>query len=300
MSSLHKKLGAVLASGVMMVSGSVSGAVLSSGLVGYYTFDASDTSDSSSLVGGSSSNNLGAWSGSANYGGGFLGAGHAIVGDGAGSNFLTVTGSEYNFGTGSFSVLLWLNLPSNTSGSPNDPSFASSGGKDWSLNGGTQGWNMAIQGDDYDGNISDGVTRTDPARIDIDPGVNNWALMALVVDQNADQVSMYALDFNVTTIGDDASAPTTSPIGPTGNLTINGDIVFGQDGDGAGYSLQASGIDDVSLWNRALTTAEIQEIYTAGRAGNDLSTVLTAIPEPSSLSLFGISGLMILMKRRRQ
>lgn len=285
---------AILLGGVLSQS-DLGAAVMTTGLVGYYTFDASDTADTSGAVGGSGSNNTGAWTGSSSYGGGYLGAGHAIVGDGAGSNYLSISGAEYNFGTGSFSVVMWLNLQANV---VSDPSFASSGGKNWSNSGGSQGWNMAIgSGDDYDGNISDGTTRHDPSRIDIDPGANNWALMALVVDQNAKQVTMFALDFNVTTIGDDLSSPTSSVITATGGLTLNNDIVFGQDGDGAGYSLPASGIDDVSIWSRALNTAEIQEIYTAGRAGNDLSTVL--VPEPCSSALLGLGGLSLILRRPR-
>jgi len=282
-------------SSLILSAASSSGAVSATGLVGYYNFDASDTTDSSGANGGSASNNAGTWTGTANYGAGYLGGGHAIVGDSAGSNYLTTTGSEYNFGTGSFTVLYWLNLTANVGG---DPSIASSGGKDWSTSGVSQGWNMAMASDDYDGNISDGTTRHDPARVDIDPGANNWALMSLVVDQSANTVSMYALDFNVTTIGDDASAPTSLAITATGSLTLNDDIVFGQDGDGAGYSLPATGIDDLSIWTRALDQSEIQEIYTAGRAGGDLSTVL--VPEPSTGLLAALAAGVFFLRRRRQ
>jgi len=99
--------------------------------------------------------------------------------------------------------------------------------------------------------------------------------VALVVNRETQTLSNYVLDFNVTTIGDDASAPTTVTISGLGSLTgSNQNIIIGQDGNGAGYSLPATGIDDVSIWNRPLTQDEIQTIYTAGRAGTPLSGIL--------------------------
>ena len=286
----------LLASGILMTSAATA-AVSALGLEGYYTFDTAAVVDSSSAVGGAATNNTGAYTGTGAFDstGNLLGT-SAVVGDAAGSDFLTVTGSDYNFGTGSFSVVLWLNLKASVGG---DPSYASAGGKNWSGSGGSQGWNMAMAGDDYDGNVADGAARRDPAIIDIDPGANNWALMSLVVDRSANTVSMYALDFNVTTIGDDASAATTADITGLGSFTNNGDIVFGQDGDGAGYSIPLHEIDDVSIWSRSLNQSEIQEIYTAGRAGNNLSTVLTPVPEPSSTALLGLGGLALILRRRK-
>lgn len=56
--------------------------------------------------------------------------------------------------------------------------------------------------------------------------------------------------------------------------------------------------DDFSIWNRALTTAEVEEIFTAGLQGNPLGAIL--VPEPASglLLLLGAIGLVRLSARR--
>ncbi|MGJ8724731.1 MAG: LamG domain-containing protein [Roseibacillus sp.] len=54
-------------------------------------------------------------------------------------------------------------------------------------------------------------------------------------------------------------------------------------------------IDDVAQWDRALTAAEVTEIYDAGVLGISLG----AIPEPTSGLLLGLGGLTVLLRRRR-
>ena len=103
----------------------------------------------------------------------------------------------------------------------------------------------------------------------------------MVIDRDAQTLTSYAADEWVTVsgtswaagvagrdFGADSSSPSTdSDISTVGDLTAgNLNIIMGQDGDGGGYSLPASGIDDVSIWNRALTRSEVWEIYAEGRA----------------------------------
>jgi hypothetical protein len=54
-------------------------------------------------------------------------------------------------------------------------------------------------------------------------------------------------------------------------------------------------IDDVGMWDRALSLAEVQEIYNAGQSGISLG----AIPEPGTASLLGLIGGLALLRRRR-
>ena len=219
------------------------------------------------------------WTGSPTYNASGLFGKSAVIGDGAGSNFLTTIASEYDFGEGSFTVLYWVNVNSNVD---SDPALVAGGGKNWSSSGGSQGWVSTISGDDIKSNISDGSTRFDTSSIDLDTGADRWALVALVVDRSAKTLTTFNLDFNVTTIGDDSSAPTVVALANgLGDITGgNQSIIIGQDGDLAGYDraalppLSNIGIDDLSIWGRALSQAEIQEIYTTGRAGNDLSTLV--------------------------
>ena len=55
-------------------------------------------------------------------------------------------------------------------------------------------------------------------------------------------------------------------------------------------------IDDVAMWNRALTDLEVAQIYTAGQNGIPLGAM---IPEPST-GLLGLLGLALATRRRRQ
>jgi len=56
-------------------------------------------------------------------------------------------------------------------------------------------------------------------------------------------------------------------------------------------------VDELALWNRALTDIEAQELFDMGKAGTAI------IPEPSSILLLGIGGtvgLLVLRSRRRR
>ncbi|MCA9196262.1 MAG: LamG domain-containing protein [Planctomycetales bacterium] len=78
----------------------------------------------------------------------------------------------------------------------------------------------------------------------------------------------------------------------SGRLMIGGN----PDTAGDGYRTWDGGIDDVGMWNRALTGAEIGAIYNAGLEGVPLS----GVPEPSSslMALLGLAGLGLLRRRR--
>ncbi|MCE5326404.1 MAG: PEP-CTERM sorting domain-containing protein [Planctomycetaceae bacterium] len=58
--------------------------------------------------------------------------------------------------------------------------------------------------------------------------------------------------------------------------------------------------DDLAIWNRVLTFAEMEEIRLAGQAGNALSTFPGVIvPEPATMSLLALGGLAALLRRRK-
>lgn len=56
------------------------------------------------------------------------------------------------------------------------------------------------------------------------------------------------------------------------------------------YRAWNGGIDDVGMWNRPLSAAEVGEIYAAGQLG--------LIPEPTS-GLLSLLGLGLALRRRR-
>jgi len=73
----------------------------------------------------------------------------------------------------------------------------------------------------------------------------------------------------------------------------------GDDIAGSGNGSTGARIDDFGLWDEALTTAQIGQIYTGGLGGLDLQQAL-AIPEPSTLLIWslGLLGLGWFGRRR--
>ena len=69
----------------------------------------------------------------------------------------------------------------------------------------------------------------------------------------------------------------------TANM-VNGQVLTAYY-EGKGGSGQVSS-DEVAIWNRALTNAEIETLFDAGKLG----TAITSIPEPSSLLLLLVGG----------
>ena len=53
-------------------------------------------------------------------------------------------------------------------------------------------------------------------------------------------------------------------------------------------------IDDLAIWTRALSSQELASIYNAGLAGQPL---LTLIPEPSVMAMFGL-GILVVARTR--
>ncbi|MFP6874497.1 MAG: LamG domain-containing protein [Verrucomicrobiales bacterium] len=291
--------------------------ISANGLITYFDFNSDSAADTSGALGGSASANDGSWTGTAVYKDGAFG--RAVeVGDGAGSNFITSSGAEYEFGTAtSCTVVYWLNTEAAVSG---DPAVIAGGGKNWSSTGSALGWVSAIRDDDLKANIGDGSNRGDSGYIDIDHdaywanrdlslepaerhlldvGGDHWNFVAMVIDRDSQTLTNYAADEWVAVsstswasgvtgqdFGADASSPSTdADISDVGDLTAgNLNIVMGQDGDGAGYSLPASGLDDVSIWNRVLTRAELWEIYAEGRSnGKPLSAIVSTKICPATL-----------------
>ena len=71
--------------------------------------------------------------------------------------------------------------------------------------------------------------------------------------------------------------------------TSNTSVRVGDRGDGRGLAGVGTEIDDVSIYNRALNSAEVATLY-----ANE------SVPEPSALSLLviGLGGLAMIRRRR--
>jgi hypothetical protein len=87
---------------------------------------------------------------------------------------------------------------------------------------------------------------------------------------------------------------TASDIGPVGEIS-GGVWHIGHDDCCGGVRDFDGQIDDLAIWDNALTGANILAIYNGGLAGIDAAT---SVPEPSGLALVGLSGLAFLRRRR--
>ncbi|MFT6861483.1 MAG: hypothetical protein ACJAVK_000035 [Akkermansiaceae bacterium] len=56
-------------------------------------------------------------------------------------------------------------------------------------------------------------------------------------------------------------------------------------------------IDDVAIWNRALSQSEVDSIWNGGTGASIAS--LSVVPEPTSLALLGFGGLALIFRKRR-
>jgi hypothetical protein len=55
--------------------------------------------------------------------------------------------------------------------------------------------------------------------------------------------------------------------------------------------------DDMGVWNRALTEGEIWGIYTAGRNDGQSLGEFAGVPEPATMALLALGGLMLRRKK---
>jgi hypothetical protein len=120
---------------------------------------------------------------------------------------------------------------------------------------------------------------------------NEWAHVAFVVDAAALQHRLY---INGAVVG---TAAYTGTLG-LGTATGLG-IGYKPNDDGTVLATNGPGpwngrLDDVGLFNEALSTAQIQQIYQNGLVGIPL------VPEPSSVGLLIVLGASVCAARRRQ
>jgi hypothetical protein len=121
----------------------------------------------------------------------------------------------------------------------------------------------------------------------------HWIYVAVTVDLDNAQMSMYAFDSAGT-----LKSSTTSPISLTTmngfNLRENGKVEIGNFQD---YPQTTDvWVDELSIDDQVLSQAAIQARVDSmvGPNGHEL-----AIPEPAALSLLGLSGLMLVRRKRK-
>ena len=198
-------------------------------------------------------------------------------GGGAGANNFFQMSLPELVGVNGISISLWINNQSQSSNGYNGIFMTRT------FNGATNNsWGLAIE--------NNGDERLD-SRVN-GPGIDsangllapngNWKHLAMVWDGDTATHTQYINGVQTAT-GDSISGPTVGP--DSGPWFIGYDSCCGnsRDFDGA--------IDDIMVWNNALSAGQIDSIYQAGLLG-------ASVPEPNT-SLLGILGGMLLLRRRR-
>lgn len=182
-------------------------------------------------------------------------------------------GTQEENGSGSFSMAVWVNS-SSTGGfnspitaredngvSVNGPIIYNTPDNIWSFWGGNNGppgaWNAL--------NAVTGTTE------------GTWQHIAITYDAGTTSRVLYI----------DGESAATSDVGISANLLRDLHIGSGQD-DGNNF-FWAGQLDDVGIWDEALTQGQVQSVMRGG---------IASIPEPSVFGLFGIGGLLLIVRRR--
>jgi len=105
------------------------------------------------------------------------------------------------------------------------------------------------------------------------PDTGNWHFVMCQYDNSTGNIKMSVDDGAVETVHSGGNLTNTDT--PSDKLVIGDQVTGGNDLDGD--------LDEMSIWNRILTTAEITAIYDANNSGDNLSTVQTAGADEKTL-----------------
>ncbi len=236
---------------------------LATNLIGYWQFNGTGA-DSSTL-----GNDLVVYGG-AGYADGLFGQALDLQGDPSQYAARPIDDHIYDFGSSDFTVQAWVNYNSLAGEQTLVEKFLGPAGTGWTLTKlpGNQGhfWSQ-----------TSGVLWSSP----MDLGTDEWH--QIVIRQTDGQFEIL-LDTEITTVGI-TSSPIPDTSAPLRIGKRDGWQRFPTDGR----------IDEVAIWNRALTDAEISYLWNGGM-GNQ---VTAPVPEPCTLALLGFGVLGLLVVRRR-
>lgn len=248
------------------------------GLQGYYEFEA----DFSTTVGSVDGTGLnGAVAGAT---GGIVGNAMHLRSTGGTANEhmnLAIGFGGANLLGDNFTISAWYNLDDPPAGSSTNRYFVFESQNNFDVSYGIRDLGVGRPG------INDGQVFTgNNTNIGVtDAGVGGWhhVLQTYNSDGTTTSIETFIDGLSVGTL-----TPTTSSIADTGlnfGAARNSQTNRGFDGL----------IDEVALWNRTLTSTDIQEVYNAGLNGQSL----TAVPEPTMLGMIGGVAVVALLRRRR-
>jgi hypothetical protein len=176
---------------------------------------------------------------------------------------------DLKFGTATdFSIAFWVKQGAITG---EDPAYISN--RDWDSSS-SRGWGIFAQGppSGNDGDIRVHYTVTEPSVVKYGyrPGVivndNVWHHIAVTYQRGG----------NVTTYVDGtqkASQPFTAGTATMDTYELGFSVNVGQDGSGDYSSAVVANIDDIGIWRRVLTAAEVVNVFNFGQLGTNLFNV---------------------------
>jgi hypothetical protein len=267
-----------------------------SGMVAWWPLDETSDPTSNDIAGGA--NNSGTWmnspvpvpgkvAGALNFNG---------------SNYVDVPNHpELNFGTGDLSIDAWIN-PTNLSGIipivDKREDNAKAHGYVLFLGSGILAFELAVDSRENEmcGSTMDNDCRNYSSEVSIP--INTWTHVAVTVDRDTSNGGLFYVNGVI--------VASFNPLTQAGNISNTGDLWIGRR-----HPLPVApdqryfygSIDEVELFNRVLTPAEVQSIYQAGSAGKCKSA--SAIPALTAwgLIIFGIALLgfisWVFIRRRR-
>jgi hypothetical protein len=205
------------------------------------------------------------------------------------NNYVTLgTPVQLKFGTNDFSIALWAKIAFQNDDKP----FISN--KDWG-SGGNLGWVLATEGGGMKWNIRDDQSgrRDSPT---VAPQLNDGSWHNLVVTFIRSSIGSIYVDgqlVNTANVAPDAGKAIGSP---DTALPVN----VGQDGngtytDGGGAAAVDMLVDDLGIWQRALTPSEVTAIYGAGQGGKDLSQAEVSVSPTRPTLTVTVSGTNLLL-----
>jgi hypothetical protein len=242
---------------------------LSTGLSGYWQFDGNGNDSSGN------GNNL-TLTGSPGFGTGLFGQALALNNNNNQYASLSSNSSAFGLTSGDFTIQLWVNFNAGINSREQTllEKFTGSNGNGWTIS--TPGGDSLIFDATGVGTLRSTMTLT--------TGVWNQ----VIISRAGNEYTMYYDGVDVDSFSSStAIAATTNP------------LLFGKRDaqDGRDFALNGS-LDEVGIWDRALSTTEISELC---NNGNGLVIPL-AVPEPSSMTLCGIAALTgagLAWRRRR-
>jgi hypothetical protein len=226
-------------------------AAVSQGLVGYWTMDGSNINWSTGQMQDSSGQgNTGALVGLGTTTAPTMGKiGQALTFDGSTSYITAGDANGANVGLSDFTISAWIKTPAAGSGFPRivDKDFGTDGYAFYIDPAGSTGVALA-------GMYQDGGRVSDGAKNVFD---NQWHFVAVTAHRNG--TADYYIDGGV----DGPSYDISSKSGVA--LSNSSDLIIGRPSPLSGTDAFGGAMDDVRIYNRALSSSEVQQLYNLGR-----------------------------------